>query len=477
MSYSGTPLGRTASLAIANSVFVTVGVIRMKLVATSLGVAAVGTFGQATLMQSLALILAAAGTVTAGRLEISDGRASNQERLAASARMFRRPVTASAIISLILIAASPLVATLYTGSPDEFLIFAVAACGLTPLALSQSSLALIQVNGTVRELITSSAIYLLTGGVAVSFLVLSESVVLASLSFIASPTLQCVSLAACSPALRTALRNALTDAKPKSYKARNVARASLAISVLSLIIDTAFRSILANIAGIREVAALQPAQLLALQAFSLITVAASQVVMVDQNRNSDTEHETFVRGPWKTAILAANAMALPAIIVATTSLLLIPLFFSADLSFAAPVLLIALAAEPLRALGWIAGSTLLAGGRVRAWTSVQLTGLIVLVIVTLPLIRTLGATAIVIGVLAQVFTAGAATFVILRPRLDIPQWLGLAAITATSCWIALLGLLDLAPVNAAFTVLLPIGAIAMLRLPTRDQDPKELAAH
>lgn len=434
--------GRAAALAVANAIYVIVGVLRMKFVAVALGVTAVGSFGQATLLQSLAITVAAAGAVTAGRVGLSAGRDSEEQRRDASARMFRRPFIAALVTALLLVLASPLLSQIYTGSSEHVLLFVAASVGLVPLVLSQSALALIQVLGTARELIRGSVAYLFSGSLAVALLVLPGQENVAVWSFVACPLLQCLSLYATSATLRRAVSDALRRRPPRRTLLHGMARASLAISLLTIGLDTALRSWLANTAGITQVALLQPAQLLAVQAFSLVSVAISQVVMVDQNQRSHGDEEAFLRGPWGTALSLAALMACVALIATLLSPWLVALFFSPTLAAAVPLLIVALAAEPLRALAWTAGSTLLPQHRTWEWAMIQIAALASLALVTLLLAPRVGVISLMWGTLAMTAVVCIATAVVLRPRLERRLVLTAALLTLFTALVATSAVLD-----------------------------------
>lgn len=433
---------RAASLVTANALFVLVGVLRMKFVAISLGVTAIGSYGQASLLQALVIAAATAGAVTAGRVGISSGRYLPTERMDAAARMFRRPFFGALAMTPVLVLASPLISSIYSGSSAHTEVFVAAALGLVPLTLAQSSLALVQVRGTPQELFLGSFLYLMSGGIVIAISVLPGNEFWAATSLTTTPLLQVLSLTAASPVLRDALRQAVFTRPRGRSPLGQVARASLVISLVTLGVDTVLRALLVSAFGIDEVALLQPAQLLAVQGFSLISVSISQVVMVDQNQKSAGHESEFVQGPWNKALIVSGGVAAVALVVCVLGPHLVPLFFSQDFAAAVPLLTIALAAEPLRALAWISGSTLFPQQRACAWIVIQVLGIVSLVATSALLASRLGVACLLVGSVVSTMAVSVATWAALRPVFTPRELLSLAWLVGFTGTLLAFGLTD-----------------------------------
>ena len=430
------PIVRSLALVMTSLGFILVGVARMKLAATQLGVEAVATFGQASLVQGLVLTLSIAGIVTAGRIAASDGSQPRELREAAAARLFRRPAATALMLSPVLVVLAPLASRWILGTDGWTFLFVMMAAGLVPLVLSQICILIVQVLGSVRELVQCACLYAFSGVLGTTLLLYPGREDLGSTSFFAAPLLQLVSMVVGSPTLRRVVRRTGAPATASTTSSL-IARAAFLVSVLTLGPELALRSLLAHSAGIREVALLQPGQLLAAQAFTLVTASVTQVLMVDQNLHADRASQEFRRGPCSTAIAVGWVSLTLASLVAVMGAPLIRLFFSAALAPALPLLLLALAVEPIRAVVWVGGNTLLPQGRVRAWALTQIVWVLAMAGTTLVLLPRLGVTAVPLGQLAGAVVNLGLTAAILRPRLSVYRFIAAAALGAGSVALAL----------------------------------------
>lgn len=431
-------VSRAAALSIASLGFVVVGVVRMKLAATELGVAPVAAFGQASLIQSMAVTLSIAGVVTAGRVRISDGRLSADERRATAWSMFRRPMIVTTVLAPAALAISPWVSLWLLGSSDWTTLVAMAVLGIVPLVLAQVALAIVQVMGSQRELYAGSFGYLLLGTLSTVALVLPGSVNLASVSFLASPIMQLLALVVACPSLRKLRSGQARSVRPR-FQASAIASASITVSLGALGAETFVRARLVHVVGLDQVALLQPGQLFATQAFALFTASLTQVLMVEQNLHTDRNSAQFRKGPWRTSLVLAGLALVLAAVLSAAGPTLIRLFFSQAFAVALPIMVLSLAVEPLRAVAWVGGSTLLPQGRVYSWAVIQLTWLSGQLVTTLVLLPELKAAAVPIGYLVGVGLNASLTFALLKPRLDIWGWfaafaviLGTAAMVMTA---------------------------------------------
>jgi antigen flippase len=411
------PYGKAIALVLASGGFIVVGVLRMKFVAVELGTYTVGAFGQASLFQMLVVTLVTAGVVTAGRIQISDGRLTSEQRLCSASRLLLRPSLYASLVLVPGIALSSEVSRLYVGTSQWQSLFALAMAGIVPLVFAQAGMAVVQVLGTRKELSRVAITYVLFGGLSVTLLLRTGDTRLGSASFLAVPAAQAFALILASPTVRKALRAKRSSRDTLRLHAGAVGRASLIGGMLALVADTGVRALLARTHGLSEVALLQPSQLFAVAGFGLITASLTQTMMVDQNLFADRASLTFISGPWSAAIGIAALLGALSVLILLLAPLLIPIFFSPELLPGVAPLALALAAEPLRAVAWVGGSTLLPQGRVTFWLVIQISAFAAQIGVSLLLLERFGAVAVVAGSLVGVVVSVALMVFVMKPQI------------------------------------------------------------
>ena len=394
-----------------------VGMLRTKIAAIWYDAELVGAFGLATLMQSMILAISIAGVITAGRVGISDGAASQTEIETRTKRLLLRPAIAGTGIVAVLMPFSPWLANIiFADDAYVYLVIAVLL-GVPAIAFSQSALAIVQVNGSVREMFRCVLVFVVIGSLAIVLLGLTDSSNKFAYTFALTPILQCITFVMFSPTIRMAIKTPLVGMWQKDVTTP-IARVSLIMGALIMASDLYVRAHLSNTKGLFQVALLQPPQMLVNMGFSLATVSITQVIMVHLNQNENRDDLVFVKGPWKEAITYGVFISGVAIAVSIYSQQAIRIWFSEELLYAAPLLSIAATGEILRGIAWIAGCTILPQGRWQEWATIQLSWIFVFIVSSFIFMPQYGAKGIVLAVLCRNLTELIATVAVLRPTME-----------------------------------------------------------
>lgn len=411
----GSSPGKAVAVIAANLTIMFVNLIRTKLTSVEFGPQVLGAFGQATLTQTLVGALGAAGAITAARIGMSDGLASCEDRWRAARHALIKPLKFGLPLVVLASLLAGRLASLATGDSEWTLLMLCAIAGAVPFVLMQGAFAILHTLGSSRELLSVSAILLLTGAVALGALFVPKSVTAASLSFVVVPVVQVLVAATFSPTLRRVIQ-LRSSRRYRAPALGAVGLASFCAGALTIGVDYGVRAVLAQAKDLTEVALLLPGQLFAVAGLGVITSAITLVTMTKENSASQ-KGVSFERGPWRRGVQASLGLLAVSALIVLFARELIYIFFSAELLPAVAPLMVMLAAEPIRALSWVAGSTLLPQRRVLPWFLIQICATAVLVAIAIFLIPSYGSMAIALSYFASCCVGLIGNYGVLRPRL------------------------------------------------------------
>lgn len=406
-------LGASVLLTISSIGFMVPGLVRTKMAGLVMGEHGIALFGQLSQMQTLLITLGGAGLATATRVMLARDDMSPRERDSAQSWLLWVPASLSFLMVVVVAALGGQIAQLILGQ-DRFSIEIVLAAAGIPLAvMGQIVLATAQARREISRLVAAAMVAAALGGVVVAVLMAFGDPILAAASLVAGPAVQLAVIASICRSARRGFVSVPRLDKPRRQEVSVLAWASLVLGGFAAASELTSRSSVVYFRGLVELAAYQPVALLVTTSMSLIlgSIATSSLMELAQTK------DRLLLGR-KIAEIAAKVTPILGIVISAVialSPLAVALLYVPSLVMpSAPLIVLAFAGEPLRALAWIAGSCLLPLGHRASWLAVGLLTVGVQAGVSLSLASSWGAYALVAGLVAASLVTVLSTVIVLR---------------------------------------------------------------
>jgi len=445
-------------LTIVSVGFMVPGLVRTKVAGLTMGEHGIALFGQLSQTQTLLITLGGAGLATATRVILARNDLSGKERDEAQSWLLWIPAALSLVLVLCVGVFSRPIAGLILGSDTYWAEIILAAAGIPLAVMGQIVLATAQARRETARLVVSAVMAASVGGGAVAALMATGNTLLAAFSLVCGPAVQLLVIVFI---CRTARRG--FTSKPKlDIQRRNevvmLAWASLVLGGFAAAAELASRTSVVHFRGLAELAPYQPVALLVTTSMSLILGAVATSSLVELA----STHDRILIGERITEISQRVLPLLGLIISIVTALSPIAvsiLFVPSLVQPSSPLLVLAFAGEPLRAVAWIAGSCFLPLGQRKSWLSVGLLTVGVQASVAIALASLWGAFAIVAGlVTASVVTLTATCIALHRSSIVLAR----PALVLAGCIAA--GVAGLPLLSYAIVFSVTPGAIAAFAL-------------
>jgi O-antigen/teichoic acid export membrane protein len=252
----------------------------------------------------------------------------------------------------------------------------------------------------------------------------------AAWSLVAAPVVQLFVVVAMCPTLRLRVFSRPRLPRQERRMLFIVAGASMALGTSAALGENLARASVVLARGLGEIGAYQPAAVLSTQLFSILLSALATTVLVGVNRRGWHSHlGADISRTGQDLVLIVTGLAL---VVAAFRSVAIPVLFDGNMVDSGRLVVVSLAAEPMRCASWVAGAVLLPLGLQRVWLIVGLTVVITQMTVGLALAPHLGVWALSISYWASAFVSVVFTIVALsRNRVSIGVRLPVLAIVCS----------------------------------------------
>lgn len=400
-------------LTISSIGFMVPGLVRTKTAGLVFGEHGIALFGQLSQMQTLLITLGGAGLATATRVILARNDLADKERDRAQSWLLWIPAFFAMLIVAGVVLFSADIARLILGDASYSTEVILGASGIPLAVMGQIVLASAQARRENRQLVISAVVAALLGGAAVAALVASGDRAVAAASLVVGPAVQ---LSVIVLFCRAAQRGFLSRPQLDSIRRREVymlAWASVVLGGFAAASELMSRSSVVHFRGLQELAPYQPVALLVTTSMSLIlgSVATSSLLELSQTK----DHLVLGKRIGEIAVKIVPILGLViSLIIAVSPLAVALLYVPSLVGPSAPLIVLAFAGEPLRAFAWIAGACLLPLGRRGSWLVAGLITVGVQAGVSLMLAKSLGAYALVAGLVAASLMTIAVTLVVLR---------------------------------------------------------------
>lgn len=424
-----------------------------------LGEHGIALFGQLSQMQTLLITLGGAGLATATRVMLARNEMSQREQDSAQSWLLWIPAGLSLLMVAFVAALSGQIAQLVLGHDTFSIEIVLAAAGIPLAVMGQIVLATAQARGEARRLVVAAAVAATLGGLVVAVLMSFGHPQLAAASLVAAPAVQLAVIASICKTARRGFISVPRLAKARRREVSMLAWASLVLGGFAAASELASRSSVVHFRGLVELAPYQPVALLVTTSMSLVlgSLATSSLIELAQTQ------DRLLLGR-KIAEIAAKVTPILGIVISvviTVSPFAVEVLYLPSLVISsAPLIVLAFAGEPLRALAWIAGSCLLPLGYRAKWLAVGLLTVGVQAGVSLSLASSWGVYALVGGlVAASVVTVLSTVMVLWRSSIKI----GLKAPAVSAAVSLVVSGLPMLSYFSVFTVI-PGSALAIVLL-------------
>lgn len=450
-------LSSSVLLTIASIGFMVPGLVRTKMAGLTMGEQGIALFGQLSQMQTLLITLGGAGLATATRVLLVRNDLSAKERDAAQSWLLWVPAAVSLLIIIAIASFSGSISQAVLGRDSFAAEIILAAAGIPLAVMGQIVLATAQARRESFRLVIAAVAAACVGGGVVAALMSAGDARVAASSLLIGPAVQLILLVGI---CRTARRGFISKPKLDKQRRREVAMlawASLILGGFAAASELASRSSVVHFRGLTELAAYQPVALLVTTSMSLILGAVATSSLTELAGTTDRALLGKRIGEIAVKIIPFLGLVI-SLVVALSPLAVSLLYVPSLVGPSAPLIVLAFAGEPLRALAWIAGSCLLPLGQRKSWLAVGLLTVGVQASVSLSLASSWGAYALVASLTAASIVTAAATLLVLRAgsiRLSMQ-----AIITSLGVSIVVAGL----PLLSHFVIfsVVPGAAVAMV---------------